>query len=726
MNTFHDPELDDVLQDEELRRLAAMLSSARRSEPPLDEAFRTGLRRQLMKEAWEISEGRDAWWRRLFAPPGLAWAGAITGLLLIAAVVVWTSGQPAGGLTQVVASSSLDGKSSVPLAQPILVSFNQPMNHQTTENAVQITPATNVTFSWDQNTLAVQPAAGNLAPNTQYQVTIGPAATTASGQHLNSTQTITFVTQPPPTPTVAPTPRPTPTPVLGEVRLASVAGASSLVAQWSPDSSSIYFLDGKGALNLVAAIGGTVQAIAPSGVTSLSISPAGDRLAYVQGGKIEVLTFATGKTDEVAPNPAALLVGWAKDRLVWSTVDGIYQQGDNGPARVFALPPSTVATSIAPDGANAIYRQDQNVYIVNLGTGKSAQLGQSGAAFQGWAPDGTLLLYASGDNIVVADTLGATQTTIPASGEAAWSTQDAILIGSDTLLFEVHPDGSNGMRVSNGTYHFPLWAPNASLFAFVRGGSLYVATATQLPPIPAAIDQASSVVTDFMEARLKGDASLASTMLTDNGKRAYGVGGMALVVNGDPRFSRYYVLTQEMVSTQPDTARFVVRLVLTHGKIDVSSYEETLTLVRDQATKAFLIDQATGGALRELGKGAEVVNVVIAADSVKVTFDSDLDPATITGGVVVLDSKGKQVDATATYSDKTVTVSGINLKEGESYRLVVSTTVRDVLGHNVAAEYDLDFVGPSEKKHGNHGITVTVTPSPSPSPLPSASPSSSS
>ena len=721
MNTFHDPELDDVLQDDEQRRLAAMLSSSRRPEPPLDDAFRTGLRRQLMKEAWEISQGRDAWWRRLFAPPGLAWAGAISGLLLIAAVVVWTAQQPAGGLTQVVASSSLDGKNSVPLAQPILVSFNQPMNHQTTENAVQITPATNVTFSWDQNTLAVQPAGGNLAPNTQYQVTIGPAATTASGQHLNSTQTITFVTQAPPAPAATPTPRPTPTPVLGEVRLASVAGATSLVAQWSPDSSSIYFLDGKGALNLVPAKGGSVQPIAPKGVTSMSISPAGDRLAYVQGGKIEILTFASGKTDEVAPNPAAILVGWAKDRLVWTTADAIYQQGDNGAAQVFALPPGSSAISIAPDAANAIYRVDQNVFLANLSTRKSVQLGQPGAAFQGWAPDGTLFVYGSGDNIVVADTQGVTQTTIPASGEATWSTQDAILVGSDTLLFEVHPDGSDGTRISTGTYHFPLWAPNATLFAFVRGGSLYVATATQLPPIPAAIDQAGAVVTAFMEARLKGDANQASTMLTDNGRRAYGAGGMALVVNGDPRFSRYYVLTQEMLSTQPDTERFVVRLVLTHGKIDVSNYEETLTLVRDPATKAFLIDQATGGAHRDLGKGAEVVNVVITADDVKVTFDSDLDPGTIGEGVVLLDSKGKQVNASATYSNKAVTLSGVDLKEGESYRLVVMTSVRDVLGHNVAAEYDLDFVGPSEKKHGSHGVSVTVTPSPSPSASPSSS-----
>ena len=716
MSSYRDPELDDVLQDDELRRLAAMLSTVRPAEPPLDEAFRTGLRRQLMREAWAISEGRDSWWRRLFAPPGLAWAGAVAGLLLIAAVVVYMTSQPPGGFTTVVAQSSLDGKSSVALAQPIQVQFNQPMNHTTTEAAVQITPATNVSFSWEVNTLVVQPASGNLAPNTQYQVTIGPTATTAAGQHLAQPQTITFVTQPPTTtPTPTPSPRPSPTPVLGEKQLATLAGAAGLTAQWSADSSSIYFVDGKGALDVVPAKGGNVQVIAADGVTSISISPAGDRLAYIRGGKLEVLTFASGKSDEIVPPSAPTMVGWAGDKIVWASADGIYTTTAAGPSLLVSLPATgTVSVvSISPDGTHAAYRQDQNLFVLDLGTGKSAQLGPANAAFAAWSPGGLLVLYATTDNLVVADMQGVTQTTLQASGEATWSTQDAILVGSDTLLYQVHPDGSDGSKVSNGTYHFPQWAPNGTTFIFVRGGSVWAATAPSLPPVPAAIDQATSVVGTFMDARRNNDANKAGTMLDDSGKKAYGQGGIALVINGDPRFTRYYVVTGEIVGTQPDTARFVVRLVLTHGKIDVSSYEETLTLVRDTTTKNFLIDQATMGAHRTLGRGAEVVDVEVATDTIKVTFDSDLDPGTIADGVVILDSKGKQVDATATYTNRNVTLSGLSLKEGAVYRLVVLSTVRDVLGHNVAAEYDLDFVGPSAKKHGNHK-DATASPSPSP------------
>ncbi|HKW70250.1 MAG TPA: Ig-like domain-containing protein [Candidatus Dormibacteraeota bacterium] len=721
MNSYHDPELEDVLQDDELRHMAAMLSSARMHEPPLDDAFRTGLRRQLMQDAWAMSEGRDAWWRRLFAPPGLAWAGATAGLLLIASVVVWFAVQPAGGLNTVYVGSPIDGNRNVPLQQPILVAFNQPMDHQTTQDAVHITPATSVAFSWDQQsrTLAVQPVVGNLAPNTQYQVTIGAGARTQAGQPLATPQTITFVTQPPASPTPPATPRPTPANPLGEKQLVTLNGATALTAQWSPDSSSLYFVDGKGALLVVPAKGGSAAVIAPDGASSPSISPTGDRLAYLRGGRIEVLTFATGKTDEISAKPTPILVGWLKDKVVWAGADGIYTQGADGTTSLASLPSTgTVSVlSIAPDGAHVIYRQDSDLFVLDLTGGKSTPLGQANAAFAGWSPSGAFLMYASGDAITVADPQGAAQATIPL-GEASWSSQDAVLVGSDTELYQLWADGTGGTKLASGTYHFPLWAPNGTSFAFVRGNNLWAGVAPALAPKPTPLDEAAKVVTAFMDARLKGQANEATQQLDESGKKAYGEGGLSLLITGDPHFTRYYVLTQGQVATQPDTVRVVVRLVLSHGKLDVSSLEETLTLVREAKTRLFFIDQASQAGRHDLGKGAEVVGVEVTADTVKVTFDSDLDPGTVSDGIQILDAKGKQVDATTTYSNRTFTLSGLDLKGGGHYRLVVLTTVRDVLGHNVAAEYDLDLVGPAVKKHGSHSDVATPTPAASPSPSP--------
>ncbi len=721
MNSHHDPELEDVLQDDELRRIASVLSSARAPEAPLDEAFRTGLRRQLMNEAWAMTEGRQSWWRRAFAPPGLAWAGAAAGLVLIMSVVIYTSLQPGAGVQQIIVQSPVDGDRSVALAQPILVKFNQPMDHPSTEAAVQIMPATNVTYGWNQNTLSVQPTGGTLAPNTQYHVTIGPGAKTATGKPLSSPQTITFVTTAPPTPAVNPTPRPTPATALGEKQLTGLAGAQGLVSQWSSDSSSIYYVDGHGALDVIPAKGGAVTVIAPDGASSPAVSPTGDRLAYIRNGKVEVLTFASGKTDELSVTPAPTLVDWARDRIVWAAADGVYTQADDGSSHQLAPLPTTglvAVVSFSPDGSHAAYRQDQNLFLLDVASGKSTQLGQASATFLGWSPTGSALIYATSDNDVVANLQGVTQSTLPA-GDATWSTQDAILIGGDTDILQTRPDGTNLGRISGGTFHLPTWAPNGTTFAFVRGGSLWVATAPPLPPEPTVLDEASVVVDNFMKARLAGAADQANALLDANGKTAYAGGGLSLLIAGDPGFSRYYILSSEVTGADPDTARFVVRLVLSHGKTDVSDREEALTLVRDATSKQFVIDQATAGAHRDLGKGAEVVSVDIQNDTVKVTFDSDLDPTTVTDGVTIVDSKGKRLDANASYANRIVMLTGLNLKDGDTYRLEVLTTIRDVSGQNVAAEYDLDFLGPTTKRHGNHQDSVTPSPSPSASPSPS-------
>lgn len=100
----------------------------------------------------------------------------------------------------------------------------------------------------------------------------------------------------------------------------------------------------------------------------------------------------------------------------------------------------------------------------------------------------------------------------------------------------------------------------------------------------------------------------------------------------------------------------------------------------------------------------------------KVTFDSDLDPATVTDAVKIVDDKGNSLLATASYANRVVTLSGLSLKEGGHYRLVVLTSLRDVQGNNVVAEYDLDLFGPALKKHAEHHEVVTASPSPSPSP----------
>jgi hypothetical protein len=229
-------------------------------------------------------------------------------------------------------------------------------------------------------------------------------------------------------------------------------------------------------------------------------------------------------------------------------------------------------------------------------------------------------------------------------------------------------------------------------------------------------------VSFFMTARLQRQPELAKRFLDDKGKQAYASSGLPLVIAGDPRFTRFYVVSQEITDRRPDTARFVVRLVLTRGNLDVSEYEETLTLKRDDTNSQFLIDQATAGPTRDLGKGAEVVAVEISAGSIKVVFDSDLVSDTVADGVVVLDDKGKRVGGSSTYANRTVVITGLELAPGVSYKLTILTRVRDVSGRNIASEYDLDLVGPAAGPSSGGQEKLGNPPSPEPSPVPTPSP----
>ena len=726
MSFNHDPELDDVLQDDELIRLAGLLKATRRADPPLDEAFRSDLRRQLMQRAWGMGEERTPWWQRLTGPPALAWAGAALGVLLIGSVVVFTANQPPG-LNDIVVTSPIADAHAVQLQQPILVSFNQPMNHTTTEKAVQITPATYVLFSWNENTLAVHPTGGTLAPNTQYRVTIGPGATTAKGQPLTSPKTITFITRPSATPPPSPKPtiRATPTSqVTGDHRLAAKPAGAFYAAQWSADSTTVYLVGDNGALSSVSAAGGDPKVLVPDGVSFPAIAPAGDRLAFIRGGKIEMLTLAGGATSDLAAADHVTTFSWARDQLYWATNEGVFKSGADGQSEAAAIPQNSTVVSIAPDGGHAVYQEGQSFHVLDLATSRSR--GLSGAdAFLGWSPDGSQMLYASNQQTVVADAQGSKIASILA-GDVSWSTKDEILIGNDTDLYAVRPDGYGITLLNSGTYRNPVWAPDGNSFTYVRSGAIWSASATPLTPEPAALDQAASVVSQFMNARIAAHSDQAQAFLDDKGKQAYSSSGLPLVISGDTTFTRDYVVVQDMINLHPQTARFVVRLVLSKGSLDVSEFEETLTLKRDQASQPFLIDQASASSTRDIGKGAEVVSADVASGSIKVVFDSDLVSDTVADGVIVTDGNGKRVGSQSTYANRTVVITGLDLAPGASYKIVVLTSVQDVAGRSVPAEYDLNVVGPVQASlppptpEPSPTPSPTTTPTPTPSPAPSA------
>jgi hypothetical protein len=115
------------------------------------------------------------------------------------------------------------------------------------------------------------------------------------------------------------------------------------------------------------------------------------------------------------------------------------------------------------------------------------------------------------------------------------------------------------------------------------------------------------------------------------------------------------------------------------------------------------------------------VGVVVTAGSIQVTFDSDLDPGTVTDSVVLVDAKGRPIEATTTYANRTVTISGLELNAGAQYKLVVLPTLRDVLGHNVASEYDLQLLGPLARSRAGASSGAVARPPVLVSPSPAVS-----
>src|SRR5260370_4834750 len=129
MSMQHDPELDDVLQDQELMRLAELLRQGRMSDPPLDDAFRSALRRQLMNRAWGMGGGGTPWWQNIFGPATLAWAGAAAGVVLIAAVVIYNATNPSAGGFHLEVTSPMARPSPLRLHPPIPLTSNHPPDH---------------------------------------------------------------------------------------------------------------------------------------------------------------------------------------------------------------------------------------------------------------------------------------------------------------------------------------------------------------------------------------------------------------------------------------------------------------------------------------------------------------------------------------------------------------------------------------------------------------------
>jgi Bacterial Ig-like domain len=690
MSGSRDPELEDLFdRDPELERFAHLIKSARLKPPPVDPGFRPALRRRLMQEAYDRYERRHRPWllARLFSGPRFAMATAAVGAVLIAVLVLQTQNLFAPGQVEV---STVGAQLAV--TQPITVSFNQPMDHKSVEKSIHIEPATQVTYAWQGNNLVIEPASGQLAPNTQYHVTVNSSARTPAGKPIGQVAVLSITTAPAPSPPPTPSPSPSPPPPPQITAERSLPGTSGRAVGWSADGRTLIFITTSGDLDSIGADGTGLKTIA-SGVRLASLAPGGSALAYATAGSGSKLYLAgpEGSAPQVVDQRSVDAIGWQGGKPI------VQVQGEIGAAGATTKLPSGAALCVfSPDGGKLLCEiapsggpaspQPGTAFLFDLATQKATNWTTVGQGFA-WRPDASKVAYWSGGSVFIAapDGSGAVEVgkAAHASGQG-WSTDGQLLLfaGPDGASL-VKADATGLQRLSQSSFQDPSWAPNGGQFVFARDGVLWiddVAVAGNALDLGAA----GRIVDQYETARIKNDSATATGLLTTNASPT-----PPSPLLGDVLLTRYFVISSQATARD---VRFAVRLIFARGINEIRYQDESLLLV--PAGSSFKIDTVTDAAQQQLGKGPTVNSVQVQGGKVVIVFDSDLNPATVDGSVQVTGADGKALTVTTAYGSRRVTVSA-KLVPGAKYRLTVSNAVMDIAGQALQGDYTCDFVAPA-------------------------------
>ena len=687
MSSYRDPELESLFNREPgLERQVNLLRATRLKPPPLDPNFRPALRRRVMQAAYERYETRrrPSLLARIFSGPGMAVGLAAAAVVLLAFVLVVNGGNWFGP-----GQVSVTTVGSVAVDQPITVSFNQPMNHQSVEKAIQIEPATHVTYSWHGNDLVIQPASGELAPNTQYHVTVAADARTAPGVKIGQAAVVAVTTAPLPIP--SPTPNPSPSPPAPPQITAehALSGTGGKVVGWSADGKVLLFLDGED-LKSINADGSGVKTI-QSGVKLASIAPSGASLAYVTTGSAPKLYQAAldGSGAQALDTKDVSAIGWlnAKPLVVSGT--------DVGPAggAPLAKLPSAATCAFSPDGSklacstvsqpSATPPVAATSFLFDIGSQKLTPWTTPGQHFA-WSPDSTHVAYWRDGASYVGAPDGSAGTELAKSAASvalSWSPDGKLILlaGADGAS-TVKADGSGLHQLSQASFQDPVWGPGGGQFAFARGTSLWIDDLSVSGGSTIDLGAAGKIVDQFEQARIRSDAATASGLLGPSTAPT-----TPSPLASDVHLARYFVISSQVSATD---ARYTVRIIFAKGNNETRYQDEQLVLIPVGTT--LKISAITDSAPHDLGKGPTVNSVQLLPGSIVVVFDSDLDPKTVEGSTRLTGADGEPVTVTVSYLNRKLTVTA-KLKPGARYHLSIGHTIKDIAGQDLQGGYEYEF-----------------------------------
>jgi hypothetical protein len=374
---------------------------------------------------------------------------------------------------------------------------------------------------------------------------------------------------------------------------------------------------------------------------------------------------------------------------------------DAGVGTITALDPGGLYAYVSPPSASG----GGSLLNIDAGTAEVLQGSTGDVAFSG---DGSTVVWSDGSNrlwtqqvnqnapasVSVLDPSAAIGgITVDQDGDEAAYLMANPTTGNTELVvaqlpsgtpLAVEPSASNatGLALSAGGDQIAFLTSNGDGVApSVEQASVPGATAAHAgPQIPPA---ANATLHAFVDAQVRGDLATMA---------ALSAAGANAADNTPQNLSRAYVISTYLQADGSVSAsvELIVDPSAQHANAQVAS--ETLTLSSGPLGHGYVVSSILSTPLRDEGTGPHVVQVTSSTQggvtTLDVSFDSDLNPGSVAGAVLVLSADGNPLPSTTVYDadsrTATVTISGA---PGGPLTLDISTALDDVNGQALAHSF---------------------------------------
>ena len=381
-------------------------------------------------------------------------------------------------------------------------------------------------------------------------------------------------------------------------------------------------------------------------------------------------------------------------------IPGLTAEGEATAAATSTTSPTATPIS-TPGGA------PEDGYLVDLTdtTSTPTRLPGSAGDVAAFSGDGTLVVWASDVGTGSAQTVLEVPTASPSTTPVAIPnppteaiTGLALSVDGGEIAYFLGEDGLQVAATGDGTVlgtstdvRAARLLRNSTQIAYVAGGSLWLATIVAPSSTPAVTEcpGVEQALNQFVDAQVDGEVSVLTALSAP---------GVAAITDTPTGLSRGYAVS---AGCDPDTATLTAsaRLIVDPSGGAVGELTDE-TIVLTQMGSGWQVTQLVIPPLHAEGAGPKVLKVEVtlpaagAANqdaSVLVTFDSDLQPGSVTSDSIVLEDAGgqqlRQVGSPVYDANtRTVTLTVAETLPAGAV-IVVETAVTDIDGGHPAVPF---------------------------------------